>query len=369
MKSNFVFYSALLGLLAVSCSEENVEKKVFEPTCEITSPEDGASFEMEDEVVISGKGSIEEGSIVKTVLRINNEVVGDVNAVPFDYTLAEPYKKEGKLEVILDVTADNNETASDTVIIEFLGKFREFTDTRDNKTYKTVKIGEQLWFAENLAYLPSVNKPSESSNDEARYYVFGYDGNDVNEAKASEYYNKLGVLYNWVASGGDKESDSELVPSGIQGPCPDGWHMPSKAEWEILFNYVRERIPDEEAVEGWDGSFQKNVNGHLRAENIWPVPFYGDFETYPQLQDGGFDTYGFGVIISGVVVGGGFYYGPTGEDANLPRANFWTPNYDAITYPSSPGGISVDISNSSYEPSVSKGSSVLRGHSIRCVKN
>lgn len=53
---------------------------------------------MEDEVVISGKGSIEEGSIVKTVLRINNEVVGNVNAVPFDYTLVEPYKKEGKLE-------------------------------------------------------------------------------------------------------------------------------------------------------------------------------------------------------------------------------------------------------------------------------
>lgn len=35
MKSNFVFYSALLGLLAVSCSEENVEKKVFEPTVKL----------------------------------------------------------------------------------------------------------------------------------------------------------------------------------------------------------------------------------------------------------------------------------------------------------------------------------------------
>lgn len=368
MKSNFVFYSALLGLLAVSCSEENVEKKVFEPTCEITSPENGASFEMEDEVVISGKGSIEEGSIAKTVLRINNEVVGDVNAVPFDYTLVEPYKKEGKLEVILDVTADNNETVSDTVVIEVLGKFREFTDTRDNKTYKTVKIGEQLWFAENLAYLPSVNKPSESSKDEARYYVFGYDGNDLNEAKASEYYN-LGVLYNWVAAGGDEESDANVVPSGIQGPCPDGWHMPSKAEWDILFDYVRERIPDDEAAEAYDGSIVKNVNGHLRSKEGWTIPMFGDFEYFPQLRDGGFDTYGFNVIIGGTVMAGGFYYGPTGDHSDKPKATFWTPNYDAVTYPSNPGGVSIDISNSSYEPSVSKGTDVSRGYSIRCLKD
>lgn len=120
MKSNLLVCTALLGLMTLSCTEESEVKKVFEPTCEITSPEDGASFKMEDDIVISGKGNIEEGSIIKTVLRVNDQVVSDVNAVPFDFTLIEPYKKEGQLEIILDVTADNNKVASDTVNIEIV---------------------------------------------------------------------------------------------------------------------------------------------------------------------------------------------------------------------------------------------------------
>lgn len=46
-----------------------------------------------------------------------------------------------------------------------------------------------------------------------------------------------GYLYNWRAAMG-KSPSSNSDPSGVQGPCPNGWHVPSDTEWTILTNYV-----------------------------------------------------------------------------------------------------------------------------------
>ena len=114
-----------------------------------------------------------------------------------------------------------------------------FTDDRDNKVYKWVKIGDQVWMAENLAYLPSVNMVADGSEDAAGsyYYVYGYDGTNVADAKATANYNTYGVLYNWTAAM-DGEASSTTNPSGIQGVCPAGWHLPSDAEWTELTDYL-----------------------------------------------------------------------------------------------------------------------------------
>ncbi|OLA21386.1 MAG: hypothetical protein BHW17_07980 [Dorea sp. 42_8] len=93
----------------------------------------------------------------------------------------------------------------------------------------------------------------------------------------------------FLVSGGNMDSKNDAIPSGIQGPCPDGWHVPSEAEWEILYKYVRDRIPENESAIYWDGSTVYNVSGHLRA-NVWPIKEDPDF---PQLTKGGMDTYGF----------------------------------------------------------------------------
>jgi hypothetical protein len=89
--------------------------------------------------------------------------------------------------------------------------------------YKTVKIGKQWWMAENLAYLPTVNPPTEGSVTNPYYYVYNYIGTNVAEAKESEIYKTFGVLYNWPAA---------------MNACPKGWHLPSYAEWEQLGQYI-----------------------------------------------------------------------------------------------------------------------------------
>jgi uncharacterized protein (TIGR02145 family) len=112
-----------------------------------------------------------------------------------------------------------------------------FTDPRDGNHYNVVKIGNQLWMSENLKYLPSVTGPGTGSEITPYYYVYDYNGTDVSAAKATANYNTYGVLYNWPAAMAGSSS-STANPSGVQGVCPAGWHLPSDAEWTQLTNYL-----------------------------------------------------------------------------------------------------------------------------------
>lgn len=112
-----------------------------------------------------------------------------------------------------------------------------FTDPRDSNVYRIVKVGNQIWMAENLKYLPNVIGPSTGSLTNSYYYVNGYDGTSVIEAKASVNYETYGVLYNWSAAmNGSLSSNNN--PSKVQGVCPQGWHLPSDSEWEELVDYL-----------------------------------------------------------------------------------------------------------------------------------
>ena len=112
-----------------------------------------------------------------------------------------------------------------------------FTDPRDNNHYNVVKIGNQIWMVEDLKYLPSVVGPGTGSQTTPHYYVYGYNGTNVTDAKATANYNTYGVLYNWPAAMNGAAS-STTNPSGVQGVCPDGWHLPSDAEWTELTDYL-----------------------------------------------------------------------------------------------------------------------------------
>ena len=87
--------------------------------------------------------------------------------------------------------------------------------------YSTVQIGDQCWFSENCRYLPEVSPSSEGNDTDPFYYVYGYQGTDVEAARSNINYETNGVLYNWPA----------VMTDNI---CPSGWHIPSDGEWRIM---------------------------------------------------------------------------------------------------------------------------------------
>ncbi len=176
--------------------------------------------------------------------------------------------------------SNNCGSSSDTVIISFASSQfvcgDPLNDIRDGQSYNTVQLGNQCWMAENLAYLPSVIPSDSSSNTLPYYYVYDYQGTDVNAAKATANYQTYGALYNWPAAM-NGEASSSSVPSGVQGICPTGWHLPSDEEWKILEGEVDSQYgyPDPE----WDGAAARGLDagGNLKEAGYthWHSPNTG----------------------------------------------------------------------------------------------
>ena len=99
----------------------------------------------------------------------------------------------------------------------------------DLNIYNTVQIGNQCWMRENLrtthyADGTAIALGTTASDTIAYYYPLQEDVT-------------YGYLYNWKAVM-HNSSSSQSNPSGVQGICPNGWHVPSNAEWDELENYV-----------------------------------------------------------------------------------------------------------------------------------
>ncbi len=206
-----------------------------------------------------------------------------------------------------------------------------FTDSRDNKEYDWVKIGSQYWMAENLAWLPAVSPASQSSVSAPVYYVYGYNGNDVSAAKATENYTKYGVLYNWLAAM-NGASGSDNNPSGVKGACPNGWHMPSNNEWNQLAYYIG----------GSEGAGIK-----LKDNTAWGIGSNAD-------NSSGFTALPAGSSVMGNFVGGGSSFG---------GAYFWT----STAYGS--GWAWFKRLDSSDDLLYSGQFTIDPGNSVRCVKD
>ncbi len=204
----------------------------------------------------------------------------------------------------------------DTVIkVNFITCPPSFTDIRDGNVYSAVQIGSQCWMAENLAYLPLVSPSSAGSETTPYYYVYDYQGTDVNAAKATSNYQTYGVLYNWPAAM-DGDASSNSVPSGVQGICPSGWHLPSDEELKILEGTVDSQYgyPDPE----WDGTGWRgtDVGGNLKETGTthWNLP-----------NTGATNSSSFTALPGGYRHGGSFY--GLGN-----YANFWSSAEDGSSH-------------------------------------
>ena len=123
------------------------------------------------------------------------------------------------------------------------------TDARDGKIYKTVKIGDQVWMAENLNYDYKVNGKSYGMfyEDSLKQYGRYYDWSAAMDSAGifSENGKGCGILSK------EKETCTPIYP--VRGVCPEGWHLPDTAEWKGLFKAMDESAYAMEAVgfQGW----------------------------------------------------------------------------------------------------------------------
>ncbi|HSN50272.1 MAG TPA: FISUMP domain-containing protein, partial [Bacteroidales bacterium] len=95
-----------------------------------------------------------------------------------------------------------------------------FTDIRDNKIYKTIQIGSQCWFAENLNYGREI-----TSNQHQRDNCLSEKYSTHTSPLTSHSFYQWDELMQYTETPGDK------------GLCPPGWHVPTEPEWQTLFNF------------------------------------------------------------------------------------------------------------------------------------
>ncbi len=106
-----------------------------------------------------------------------------------------------------------------------------YVDHRDGNSYKTAKIGDDIWMTENLRYLPEVSGieiNAWSTLYTKSVYVFDYNENSVSQAKATKNYRDYGALYSY-----------EMAKTA----CPAGWSLPTDDQWQNLINHLA-LVPD-----------------------------------------------------------------------------------------------------------------------------
>lgn len=190
---------------------------------------------------------------------------------------------------------------------QWMDKYNYFIDSRDDKIYLSIEIGEQIWMAENLAYV-ATGYPYPK-----RIFPF------MNE---KEYTNKYGLLYNW----------DNAVKS-----CPLGWHLPSKSEWHTLIDFL---------------GGEKIAADKLRSETGWLSNKYNNY------KEGGSNLSGFNALPAGFGSKALNYFDMLGAETH-----FWTASKGSSdTY----YWVMLEFGGSLF---TADGELKTSGLSVRCIKN
>ncbi|MBR2271585.1 MAG: fibrobacter succinogenes major paralogous domain-containing protein [Fibrobacter sp.] len=253
------YFATLLisAVLFVACSGESSDPTAPDSNGKMSSSsvESGSNLVKSSSSITSGASSssvpLWDVNVSSSYIESSNSLVNSSSSEQSSssVTLATPCKTEME---------DNCE-------------YGELLDDRDGQIYKTVKIGDQVWMAENL------NFKADSS--------CCYNSVDSN-------CTKYGRLYMWAAAVGKPESECGYdytcsLPSGnIQGVCPSGWHLPSTTEWETLSNAVGEQFTA--------GGVLKSTSGWMNSD--WSISGDG---TVIYTSGNGTDAFGFSALPAG----------------------------------------------------------------------
>ncbi len=195
----------------------------------------------------------------------------------------------------IQIIAQDSETCGQTV-------------TYQGKTYKTIKIGKQCWFKENLNVGTMLNLgKSQTKNDTIEKFCY----ND--EPANCEAY---GGLYQW------NEAMQYDSTGGNQGVCPNGWHVPTNKDWKILQDYVKDKavkIIDKNAKNGHtytnESGFSALLSGY--SDNIFGC-FYGvENYSYFWTSTESSDKKAYGIFLSYNYNNISFYYNNKGRGLSI----------------------------------------------------
>lgn len=165
----------------------------------------------------------------------------------------------------------------------------------EGQWYHTIQIFSQCWMKENLNAGAMINVPQfQTDNEIIEKYCIGN-----NTVECARY----GGIYMW------EELMQYVYVEGTRGICPDGWHVPSDAEWKVLEGAVDGAYAIGSAV--WDlaGERGLNVGTHLKSTTGWYGGGNGD------------DLFGF------MAISGGFYYYEGGWAGGPLLASFYTSSF------------------------------------------
>lgn len=131
-------------------------------------------------------------------------------------------------------------------------------DARDGNSYRTVKIGNSVWMAENLRYSKDLAVGTSKSGKPHIYYPNGN----------QKYVQDFGYLYNWYAA---------------ENACPDGWHLPTNSDWKQLKNAISgDNVGSQLATRPdlWnDGTLERNSSFGKSGFSVLPAGSF-DGKTY-----------------------------------------------------------------------------------------
>ena len=251
----------------------------------------------------------------------------------------------------------------------------------DGNVYQTIYIGAQCWMKENLRtthYSNGAAITKQTPTTCTSTFPLGTNKNYYIYANDPSYIATRGLLYSWgaVMNGAGSSSNN---PSGIQGICPSGWHVPSNAEWCELENFVEPGIDVNCNSTGYRGSMAKR----LAAPQYWASYSSNSFAPgYCQTDTTGFNTSGFSAIPAGCL---SHYYPAYNGDCtsgNTPSftgidtyAYFWSctvnssGSYNPVYYRAfnySYSGIQLEKKVTSF---YGGSSTYYYAFSVRCVKN